>query len=100
MGGIGSEHGARPVDSAFNNNNNFNQSQYQGSAYGGAGNQSKFGSSIGRTTQAVNSNLGTRSGANNQGGAPLSFDEIVLESNEVDLPELQGMPNYCERRFP
>ena len=30
----------------------------------------------------------------------LSFDEIVLESNEIDLGYLQQQPNFVERRFP
>lgn len=30
----------------------------------------------------------------------LNFDEIVLESNEIDLAELQKQPNFVERRFP
>ena len=30
----------------------------------------------------------------------LNFDEIVLESNEIDLAELQKQPNFFERRFP
>jgi len=30
----------------------------------------------------------------------LSFDEIVLESNEIDLGTLQKEPNFVERRFP
>ena len=31
---------------------------------------------------------------------PLQFDEIVLESNEIDLAELQRDPAFTERRFP
>ena len=30
----------------------------------------------------------------------LKFDEIVLESNEVDLAELQQSEGFTERRFP
>ena len=30
----------------------------------------------------------------------LRFDEILLESNEIDLEELQREPNFQERRFP
>jgi len=30
----------------------------------------------------------------------LKFDEIVLESNEVDLAELQQAAGFTERRFP
>ena len=30
----------------------------------------------------------------------LKFDEIMLESSEIDLAELQNDPNFCERRFP
>ncbi len=40
------------------------------------------------------------------GGGPdsesglLKFDEIVLESNEIDLAELQSLDGFTERRFP
>ena len=30
----------------------------------------------------------------------LKFDEIMLESQEIDLAELQNDPDFCERRFP
>ena len=60
------------------------------------------------------------SGGNMMGGAPhhissntpgviapsvgadglLKFDEIVLESNEIDLAELQATVGFTERRFP
>ena len=30
----------------------------------------------------------------------LRFDEIVLESNEIDLAELQAAEGFTERRFP
>jgi hypothetical protein len=30
----------------------------------------------------------------------LSFDEIVLESNEIDLGRLQQESGFVERRFP
>ena len=30
----------------------------------------------------------------------LKFDEIVLESNEIDLAELQAADGFTERRFP
>ena len=30
----------------------------------------------------------------------LKFDEIVLESNEIDLAELQAANGFTERRFP
>ena len=30
----------------------------------------------------------------------LKFDEIVLESNEIDLAELQAAEGFTERRFP
>lgn len=30
----------------------------------------------------------------------LNFDEIVLESNEIDLGRLQQEPTFSERRFP
>ena len=32
--------------------------------------------------------------------ADLKFDEIVLESNEIDLAELQAASGFTERRFP
>ena len=30
----------------------------------------------------------------------LKFDEIVLESNEIDMAEIQADPGFTERRFP
>ena len=30
----------------------------------------------------------------------LKFDEIVLESNEIDMAEIQADPSFTERRFP
>jgi hypothetical protein len=30
----------------------------------------------------------------------LEFNEVVLESNEIDLEELQGEEGFTERRFP
>jgi hypothetical protein len=30
----------------------------------------------------------------------LDFQEIFLESNEIDLAELQKTPHFVERRFP
>ena len=30
----------------------------------------------------------------------LKFDEIVLESNEIDLADLQAADGFTERRFP
>ncbi len=32
--------------------------------------------------------------------ALLKFDEIVLESNEIDLGDLQASEGFTERRFP
>lgn len=36
----------------------------------------------------------------NQDESLLNFDEIILESNEIDLANLQKAPNFVERRFP
>jgi len=44
-------------------------------------------------------NPGTR-GATDGDPNLLKFDEIVLESNEVDLADLQASEGFTERRFP